>query len=114
IAWELQLSFYLPAFARSEAMLLHPSTEPLIETLARAPYVVLAGSIGSSNSRPVENCGRTSGGSGDSRASSAATVRTLLIRSAGSVLLKLASAEGKLRQAGSRCCSAAPLTRQGG
>lgn len=42
IAWELQLSFYLPAFARSEAMLLHPATEPLIETLARAPYVVLA------------------------------------------------------------------------
>jgi uncharacterized membrane protein YhfC len=42
IAWELQLSFYLPAFARNEAMLLHPATEPLIETLARAPYVVLA------------------------------------------------------------------------
>jgi hypothetical protein len=42
IAWELQLSFYLPAFARNEAMLLHPSTEALIETLARAPYVVLA------------------------------------------------------------------------
>jgi hypothetical protein len=42
IAWELQLSFYLPTFARSEAMLLYPRTEPLIETLARAPYVVLA------------------------------------------------------------------------
>ncbi len=42
IAWELQLSFYVPAFARSEAMLLHPGTEPLIEILARAPYVVLA------------------------------------------------------------------------
>jgi hypothetical protein len=42
IAWELQLSFYVPAFARSEAMLLHPGTEPLIETLTRAPYVVLA------------------------------------------------------------------------
>lgn len=42
IAWELQLSFYVPAFARSEAMLLHPYTEPLIETLTRAPYVVLA------------------------------------------------------------------------
>jgi len=42
IAWELQLSFYLPVFARSEAMPLHPATEPLIETLARAPYVVLA------------------------------------------------------------------------
>jgi hypothetical protein len=35
-------SFYLPAFARNEAMLLPPGTEPLIETLARAPYVVLA------------------------------------------------------------------------
>lgn len=42
IAWELQLSFYLPAFARNEAMLLHPATESLIETLARAPYGVLA------------------------------------------------------------------------
>lgn len=42
IAWELQLSFYVPAFARSEAMLLHPGTEPLIEILARAPYVILA------------------------------------------------------------------------
>jgi hypothetical protein len=42
IAWELQLSFYLPAFARNEAMLLHPEAQPLIETLARAPYVVLA------------------------------------------------------------------------
>jgi uncharacterized membrane protein YhfC len=42
IAWELQLSFYVPAFARTEAMLLHPDTEPLIETLTRAPYVVLA------------------------------------------------------------------------
>ena len=42
IAWELQLSFYLPAFACSEAMLLHPATKPLIDTLARAPYVVLA------------------------------------------------------------------------
>jgi hypothetical protein len=42
IAWELQLSFYLPAFARNEAMLLHPATESLIETPTRAPYVVLA------------------------------------------------------------------------
>ncbi|MGH3854568.1 MAG: hypothetical protein ACRDR6_13935 [Pseudonocardiaceae bacterium] len=42
IAWEPQLSFYLPAFARNEAMLLYPATEPLIETRARAPYVVLA------------------------------------------------------------------------
>lgn len=42
IAWELQLSFYLPAFARSEAMLLYPRAEPVIETLARAPYVLLA------------------------------------------------------------------------
>lgn len=42
IAWELQLSFYVPAFARTEALLLHPDTEPLIETLTRAPYVVLA------------------------------------------------------------------------
>ncbi|MBV9140984.1 MAG: hypothetical protein JO115_08690 [Pseudonocardiales bacterium] len=32
----------MPTFARSEAMLLYPGTEPLIETLARAPYVVLA------------------------------------------------------------------------
>jgi hypothetical protein len=39
---DLQLSFYPPAFARNEAMPLHPATEPLIETLARAPYVVLA------------------------------------------------------------------------
>lgn len=42
IAWELQLSFHVPEFARSEAMLLHPGTEPLIEILARAPYAVLA------------------------------------------------------------------------
>lgn len=37
IAWELQLSFYLPAFARSEAMLLYPATEPLIETWPGCP-----------------------------------------------------------------------------
>ena len=42
IAWEPQLSFSLPSFARGEAVLLHPATEPLIETLAQAPYVVLA------------------------------------------------------------------------
>lgn len=28
IAWELQFSYYLPAFVRSEAMLLHPALGP--------------------------------------------------------------------------------------
>jgi uncharacterized membrane protein YhfC len=60
IAWELQLSFYLPAFARIEAMLLHPSTEALIETLARAPYVVLA-DLGPDEAAAVEARQRTAG-----------------------------------------------------
>lgn len=60
IAWELQLSFYLPAFARSEAMLLHPSTEPLIETLARAPYVVLA-ELGPAEAAAVDTCQQAAG-----------------------------------------------------
>ncbi len=60
IAWELQLSFYLPAFARSEAMLLHPSTESLIETLARAPYVVLA-DLGPAEAAAVDTCQQTAG-----------------------------------------------------
>ncbi len=60
IAWELQLSFYLPAFARNEAMLLHPSTEPLIETLARAPYVVLA-DLGPAEAAAVDTCQQAAG-----------------------------------------------------
>ena len=55
IARELQLSFSLPAFARNEAMLLHPATEPLIETLARAPYVVLA-DLGPADAASVDTC----------------------------------------------------------
>ncbi|MGH3810065.1 MAG: hypothetical protein ACRDRU_26285 [Pseudonocardiaceae bacterium] len=60
IAWELQLSFSLPTFARNEAMLLHPATEPLIETLARAPYVVLA-NLGTADAAAIDTTQQAAG-----------------------------------------------------
>ena len=42
LAWELQLTFLVPAGTRAEALLLRPDAADLIDVLLGAPYVITA------------------------------------------------------------------------